>query len=202
MIQDLMKVGREWGPIFKMTTPTGPIYVTYGLEMVNDLCDDTRFDKLVGLSQREFRKTHKSAGLFTADTDDPLWKSAHDILLPSFSTWAMKGYLDPMVDIAQQLLLKWERLNPDEPIDVAGDMTRLTLDTIALCGFGYRFNSFYRDSQHPFVEAMTRSLADSQNRARQLPIQARLNIRAQRQMQEDQAFMSDLVDQIIAERRA
>ena len=152
MIQDLMKLGREWGPIFKLTTPTGPLYVVYGLEMVDDLCDDARFDKLVGLSQREFRKTHKSAGLFTADTDDPLWKSAHDILLPSFSTWAMKGYLDPMIDIAEQLCLKWERLNPDEPIDVTADMTRLTLDTIALCGFSYRFNSFYRDTQHPFVD--------------------------------------------------
>ena len=127
--------------------------------MVDDLCDDARFDKLVGLSQREFRKTHKSAGLFTADTDDPLWKSAHDILLPSFSTWAMKGYLDPMIDIAEQLCLKWERLNPDEPIDVTADMTRLTLDTIALCGFSYRFNSFYRDSQHPFVAAMMECVA-------------------------------------------
>ena len=38
-------------------------------------------------------------------------------------------------------------------------MTRLTLDTIALCGFGYRFNSFYRDTPHPFVEAMVRVLA-------------------------------------------
>ena len=38
------------------------------------------------------------------------------------------------------------------------DMTRLTLDTIALCGFGYRFNSFYRDTPHPFVEAMVRVL--------------------------------------------
>ena len=56
-----------------------------------------------------------------------------------------------MVDIADQLLLKWERLNPGEPVDVTADMTRLTLDTIALCGFGYRFNSFYRDTQHPFV---------------------------------------------------
>ena len=129
-----------------------------------------RFDKLVGLSQREFRKTHKSAGLFTADTDDPLWKSAHDILLPSFSTWAMKGYLDPMIDIAEQLCLKWERLNPDEPIDVTADMTRLTLDTIALCGFSYRFNSFYRDTQHPFVAAMMGALHETQARQRLLPI--------------------------------
>jgi hypothetical protein len=33
------------------------------LEMVDDLCDDSRFDKLVGVSQRELRKTHESAGL-------------------------------------------------------------------------------------------------------------------------------------------
>ena len=71
----------------------------------------------------------------------------------------MKGYLDPMIDIAEQLCLKWERLNPDEPIDVTADMTRLTLDTIALCGFSYRFNSFYRDTEHPFVAAMMRALA-------------------------------------------
>ena len=37
-------------------------------------------------------------------------------------------------------------------------MTRLTLDTIALCGFSYRFNSFYRDTQHPFVAAMMSAL--------------------------------------------
>jgi cytochrome P450/NADPH-cytochrome P450 reductase len=202
MIQDLMKVGREWGPIFKMTTPRGPIYVVYGLEMVNDLCDDARFDKLVGLSQREFRKTHKSAGLFTADTDDPLWKSAHDILLPSFSTWAMKGYLDPMVDIAEQLCLKWERLNPDEPIDVTADMTRLTLDTIALCGFSYRFNSFYRDTQHPFIEAMMGALHETQARQRLLPVAIKMRRGAQAKLLADSKLMDDTVATILQERKA
>ena len=81
-------------------------------------------------------------------------------------------------------------------------MTRLTLDTIALCGFGYRFNSFYRDTPHPFVEAMVRTLAEAQARTRQLPIQTRLKIRAQRRVEEDQAFMNGLVDRLIAERRA
>jgi cytochrome P450 / NADPH-cytochrome P450 reductase len=202
MIQDLMKVGREWGPIFKMTTPRGPIYVVYGLEMVDDLCDDARFDKLVGLSQREFRKTHKSAGLFTADTDDPLWKSAHDILLPSFSTWAMKGYLDPMIDIAEQLCLKWERLNPDEPIDVTADMTRLTLDTIALCGFSYRFNSFYRDTQHPFIEAMMGALHETQARQRLLPVAIKMRRGAQAKLLADSKLMDDTVAEILVERKA
>lgn len=62
LIQDLMALAREWGPIVRLKTPTGDRYVASGLEMVDDLCDDARFDKLVGVSQREFRKTHKSAG--------------------------------------------------------------------------------------------------------------------------------------------
>ena len=193
LIQDLMKLARAWGPIFTLNSPTGPRYVVSGLEMVDDLCDDARFDKLVGLSQREFRKTHKSAGLFTADTDDPLWKSAHDILLPSFSTWAMKGYLDPMIDIAEQLCLKWERLNPDEPIDVADDMTRLTLDTIALCGFSYRFNSFYRDTQHPFIEAMMGALHETQARQRLLPIAIKARRGAQQQLMAASKYRDDTV---------
>ena len=36
-----MTLAREWGPIFKLTTPTGPRYIVYGLEMVDDLCDDS-----------------------------------------------------------------------------------------------------------------------------------------------------------------
>ncbi|WP_433030038.1 bifunctional cytochrome P450/NADPH--P450 reductase [Actinomycetospora sp. CA-053990] len=202
LVQSIMELSDEYGPIFQLHTPGGVTYVVSGLDMVQDLCDDTRFDKLVGTGQREIRKTHMSAGLFTADTVDPLWKSAHDILLPSFSTWAMKGYVEPMVDIAEQMMLKWERLNPDEPIDVAGDMTRLTLDTIALCGFGYRFNSFYRDSQHPFVEAMMESLSESLKRQQMLPVQVKLRRGAQRRFLANAKYMDETIDTIVKERRA
>ena len=47
----------------------------------------------------------------------------------------MRGYFPRMLDIASQLVLKWERLNADDTVEVPADMTRLTLDTIALCGF-------------------------------------------------------------------
>jgi len=119
-----------------------------------------------------------------------------------FSMQAMRDYMPAMIDIADQLMDKWDRLNPGEEIDVPADMTRLTLDTIALCGFGYRFNSFYRDTPHPFVQAMVRVLDESQARIRQLPIQTRLKISAQRQFEEDQAFMAGLVDEVMRKRRA
>src|SRR5919202_2115870 len=49
---------------------------------------------------------------------------------------------------------------------------------------------------------MMRTLAESQARTRQLRIQTRLKVRSQRQLDEDTAFMNDLVDRLIAERRA
>jgi cytochrome P450 / NADPH-cytochrome P450 reductase len=69
-----------------------------------------------------------------------------------------------MHDIASQLVLKWARKSPDYRIPVTDDFTRLTLDTIALCAMDYRFNSFYQDDMHPFVEAMANTLAARQER--------------------------------------
>lgn len=70
-----------------------------------------------------------------------------------------------MYDIATQLVMKWARIGPAVPIQVTDDFTRLTLDTIALCAMGTRFNSFYHDEMHPFVEAMVGLLAGSGHRA-------------------------------------
>lgn len=71
-----------------------------------------------------------------------------------------------MYDIASQLVMKWARQGPNIPITVTDDFTRLTLDTIALCAMGTRFNSFYHNEMHPFVEAMVGLLAGSGARAR------------------------------------
>ena len=200
-VETLMDLTRQYGPIVRLKTPIGDKFIVSGLEMIDDLSDDARFDKLVGDSQKALREARPSNGLFTADTDDPDWRKAHNILLPNFSTQAMRGYLPMMYDIAGQLLGKWERHNPGEPVNVTDDMTRLTLDTIALCGFGYRFNSFYRDAQHPFIDAMMRVLGETQKRSRELPFQTKLRRKAQRQLVADNHYMEDLVTQIITERR-
>jgi cytochrome P450 / NADPH-cytochrome P450 reductase len=200
-IVTLMELTRKYGPMIRLRTPAGDRFATSGLAMIDDLCDDERFDKLVGDGQKAVRSFGRSAGLFTSDTDDPNWSKAHNILLPNFSQQAMRDYVPMMNDIATQLMQKWERLNPGEPIDVTADMTRLTLDTIALCGFGYRFNSFYRDTMHPFVEAMYGVLGESQRRARALPIQTKLRRRASQKLTENYRYMEGEVQQIIDERR-
>jgi cytochrome P450 / NADPH-cytochrome P450 reductase len=201
-IESLMSLAREYGPIFKLTTPRGISVVVSGADLVSEICDDARFDKVITAGLSILDEGPVDAGLFTAETDDPMWARAHGILMAPFSMQAMRDYMPAMIDIADQLMGKWDRLNPGEEVDVPADMTRLTLDTIALCGFGYRFNSFYRETPHPFVQAMVRVLDESQARLRQPPIQTRVKISAQRQFEEDEAFMAGLVDDLIRKRRA
>src|SRR3954469_5754344 len=200
--ESLLRLADEFGPIYRLVVPGGTRLIVTGPELMDELCDDARYDKKVTGGQAALRGAMGTSGLFTSDTQDPLWHRAHNILMAPFSMQAMRDYMPKMLDIADQLVEKWARLNPGEEGDVPADTTRLPLDTIALCGFGYRFNSFYRDTPHPFVEAMMRTLEEGQARGRQLKVQTRLRIRAQRQLDEDQAFMNDLVDGLIAERRA
>ena len=201
-VEGFIRMAREYGPIFKLDTPAGVRLMVSDPALVDEICDDVRFDKQLGPGLKSVRSSVAGSGLFTSETADPLWARAHNILMPPFSQLAIRGYLPKMLDLADQLMDKWSRLNPHEEVEVPVDMTALTLDTIALCGFNYRLNSFYRETPHPFVGAMMRSLTEAQARASKLPIQNRLRIRQQRQMDDDQEFLRDLVQNLIDERRA
>ncbi|WP_405598094.1 MULTISPECIES: bifunctional cytochrome P450/NADPH--P450 reductase [unclassified Streptomyces] len=200
-IEHTIRLARQYGPIYRLDTPLGEQIFVSGADLVDEICDDARFDKLVTGGQARLRRSAINNGLFTADTADPMWQRAHNILMPPFGLKAMRDYMPMMLDVAGQLLDKWARLNPDDEVDVSADMTRLTLDTVALCGFGYRFNSFYREAPHPFVQAMTRALLEAQKQAGLPAAVNRVRKRAQRRYERDNAFMSGLVDQLIQRRR-
>lgn len=70
-----------------------------------------------------------------------------------------------MYDLATQLVLRWARQGQEHKIHVTGDFSRLTLDTIALCAMDFRFNSFYQDELHPFIQAMNNTLTARSNRS-------------------------------------
>jgi cytochrome P450/NADPH-cytochrome P450 reductase len=201
-IESLMDLARQYGPIYELTIPSrGSRIIVSGYELVNELCDESRFDKLVGPGLKALAEGPAGAGLFTSETADPNWRKAHNVLLPAFSLDAMRSYFSPMLDIAVQLMQKWERLNPEDTVDVTADTTRLTLDTIALCGFNYRFNSFYRDKPHPFVVAMVGSLEAAQAKMRELPVQALLHPQRAHQLRVDQQIVLQTVQRIIQDRR-
>jgi cytochrome P450/NADPH-cytochrome P450 reductase len=198
-LQDLMQITREMGPIFWLDMMGTPMVMVSGASLVDELCDESRFDKAVRGALRRIRAI-AGDGLFTGDTQEPNWAKAHNILLPTFSQRAMVNYLPMMLDIASQLCLKWERMNSDDEIDVVHDMTALALDTIGICGFGFRFNSFYRRDYHPFIDALTRTLETCMAQ-RGLPFENFLLKRRLGQLKDDVDFMNNLVDDLIRERR-
>jgi cytochrome P450/NADPH-cytochrome P450 reductase len=198
-VQNLARLAKELGPIFWLDMMGAPLVVVSGHDLVDELSDEKRFDKAVRGPLRRVRAV-AGDGLFTADTTEPNWGKAHNILLQPFGNRAMQSYHPSMVDIADQLVKKWERLNGDEKIDVVHDMTALTLDTIGLCGFDYRFNSFYRRDYHPFVESLVRSL-ETIMMIRGLPMENLWMQKRRRDLAGDVAFMNKMVDEIVAERR-
>jgi cytochrome P450/NADPH-cytochrome P450 reductase len=198
-VQDLVRLSKELGPIFWLDMMGAPLVIVSGHDLIDELSDEKRFDKAVRGSLRRVRAVGGD-GLFTADTSEPNWSKAHNILLQPFGNRAMTSYHPSMVDIAEQLVKKWERLNGDEEIDVVHDMTALTLDTIGLCGFDYRFNSFYRRDYHPFVESLVRSL-ETIMMTRGIPLEGLWLQKRRKDLAQDVAFMNKMVDEIIAERR-
>jgi cytochrome P450 / NADPH-cytochrome P450 reductase len=198
-VQNLARLARELGPIYWMDMMGAPLVVVSGHDLVDELSDEKRFGKVVRGPLRRVRSIGGD-GLFTADTSEPNWSKAHNILLQPFGNRAMQSYHPSMVDIAEQLVKKWERLNADEEIEVVHDMTALTLDTIGLCGFDYRFNSFYRRDYHPFVASLVRSL-ETIMMIRGLPLENLWMQKRRRDLAADVAFMNKMVDEIVAERR-
>jgi cytochrome P450 / NADPH-cytochrome P450 reductase len=94
------------------------------------------------------------------------------------------------------------RYGPNYPIDIAQDCTRLTLDTIALCGMGYRFNSFYRNNDlHPFVTSMNRFLKDADLQSNLPDFINSWNLSQRKRINADVASMRQVCEEIVEQRK-
>lgn len=198
-VQEMVRVGRDLGPIFTRKIPGLEIVFVGGIDLVTELNDESRFGKHIGLGLKHLRSV-AGDGLFTAHDNEPNWQLAHDILQPGFTLEAMRGYHSTMVEVAGELLDSWDAKVGGAPVDVAADMTKLTLETIGRAGFGYRFESFQRETTHPFVTSMIRALRYAQVQTIPIPLLRRAIAGSARQHQADAQFMADLVDEVIAAR--
>ncbi|MFG2948438.1 bifunctional cytochrome P450/NADPH--P450 reductase [Streptomyces adustus] len=171
----------------------------YDPDLITEVCDETRFGKPI-IAPLSHVRDYTGAGLFTAADDEEVWGMAHRILMPAFSQRAMKGYFGQMLEIAQNLVSKWE-CRQGQPVNITDDYTRLTLDTIALSGFGYRFDSFAKDRLHPFLNALLEALIESMRRTQELPMMTRMRKADDRKYRENIQLMRDLVESVIKERR-
>jgi cytochrome P450/NADPH-cytochrome P450 reductase len=199
-MQHLITVAKGHDGIFSMDFGGRLGIFVHSAELATELCDEKRFRKVIGVALNKVRD-FAGDGLFTAHGTEPNWTKAHRVLIPAFSARAMRGYFPMMLEVADQLVAKW-RLHEGQDMWVADDMTRLTLDTISLAGFGYRFNSFASDRMHPFLESMGRGLGEAMASLTRLPFLKNIPNRAREaRYHDDIEAMFKLVDDVIAERK-
>lgn len=199
--QALHQLTLNHGPLLRLEVPGRRFLVAGNHALIDEACDTTRFAKQLPAPVERLRVLGGD-GLFSAYNDEPNWALAHRILMPAFSQDAMRQYHDMMLDVGLQMVDRWARLRGDEVIDLPEHMTRLTLDVIALCGFDYRLNSFYRDDPHPFVDSMVRALEEAMRADNRLQIVNMLMIQKRARFERDVSMMQQLVERLIAERRA
>lgn len=190
-----------YGPIYRFSLGGSSRVVIGSQALMNEVSDESRFSKIVSAGLKQVRNGVHD-GLFTAyGAQEKNWGIAHRILIPAFGPLSIRGMFDEMHDIATQLVMKWARHGPDYVIPVTDEFTRLTLDTIALCALDYRFNSYYYETMHPFIQAMADFLKESGDRARRPAITQMFYQQAQQKYGEDIELLRRTSDEVIKARR-
>ncbi|MFI2206148.1 cytochrome P450 [Streptomyces sp. NPDC020192] len=201
-VQDSMRLAHDLGPIFRRRAFGKEFVFVWGARLAADIADESRFAKHVGLGVANLRPV-AGDGLFTAYNHEPNWQLAHDVLAPGFSREAMEGYHGMMLAVADRLTAHWDReAAAGRTVDVPGDMTKLTLETIARTGFGHDFGSLERDRPHPFVTAMIGTLTYAQRlNSVPAPVAPLLLRAAARRNAADMAHLNRTVDDLVTARR-
>lgn len=205
-IRGLSNLADKYGPIYKLSFPNGfggyELVVISSVQLLAELSDEKRFHKVVSAGLDQLGGDGPQ-GLFRSKSEaDPDWEQAHRVLVPAFGPLSIIDIFDEMHEIATQLILKWARKGPGYRIAVTQDFTRLTLDTIALCAMGYRFNSFYQEEMHPYVKAMLNTLTIANESPTLFGIvRNRTTGGKQKQLQEDRNTMNKIANDVVKQRR-
>ncbi len=199
--QGLIRLGERFGRggIFAVPLPGGAQKVfVCSAALAEEVVDDHSWEKVIDPLLERIRLLAGN-GLFTADNDDPAWGVAHRVLAPAFSGAAMANYVPAMTDVLDELVDHWRRTSA--PLDVVKDMTRLTLDTIALTGFNQRYRSFGGRGTDPFVRSFTSALGEIVEWSFRPHFLAAYEAYRARRFEHDRATVFGLVDRVIAARR-
>lgn len=153
-------LGELHGPLFYADF-NGGIRKLYAcsLELVTELCDESRFAKNLTATLARVRPL-AGDGLFTAYNGEPNWQKAHDVLLPGFSYAGLRTYHSAMLDINCKMMDRWDASAGVRPVDVSNDLQKLAMDTVALAGFGSRFNSFDCPGLAPIPQSFTTAIGE------------------------------------------
>ncbi|KAI9224647.1 cytochrome P450 [Blastocladiella britannica] len=203
MTAALHENGKLYGKTFMFKVFDTNIYATTDPDVVQRVALETPFftKKIAGVLKEI--QTFAGHGLFTSDTTDPEWEPAHKMLMPTFSSGAMKQYMEDMNHVTAQMVNSFDQMHGHK-MHVTEWMTRFTLQTIGVCGFGYDMHLLDSPDAplHAFVDSMNTCLNESKVRFGHTRFYKMWPTAANANFESSMAMMQNTVDQVIAERKA
>ncbi|KAJ1962750.1 hypothetical protein GGI12_002463, partial [Dipsacomyces acuminosporus] len=165
-------------------------------EMMND---SEHFYKSVSFPLSEFKELAQN-GLFTTSSTEDVWKHAHRLLMPAFSSSAMKLYAEEMVRVAEKASELIGMYGREESFDAVDFTLKITFQTIGQVALGYDFHLLdaIDSPTHPFLVGMNYCLNEIGRRIprtkywKHLPISANFNF--DRQLSTMKAIMKEVIE--------
>ena len=200
-IYSVSQLALDYYPIMELKYPNGEklVFVT-SQELCKEVCDESRFKKNINYVVERLKPVI-GEGLFTSQTDSLDWEIPHRILLKGFSQKGMKAFHPYMIKTSRELIDRWNNLPEDTYINLTTDMTNVTLETIGLCGFNYKFDSLKTAAPHPFIKALLSSLRFVMESIAIPEFINKLRFKKVKKFNIDTAYMYQLVDKVITERK-
>ena len=189
------------GEIFKLTFFGRDVYIVSSVALLDELCNEKRFQKKVSATLQILRDVSHD-GLFTAHTGEHGWGIAHRVVVPHLGPMGIQNMFDEMYDIASQMVAKWAREGSAYRINASEDFTRMTLDALALCAMDTRFNSFYHEKLHPFMDAMTEIMLEANVGPRRTFVEKWWNPEPRKRFEKNTATLRRIAREMIDNRRA
>jgi cytochrome P450 len=116
-------------PVVRHPSAIGPFYVVSGPEGVKRVLLDNVANYPKTAMERKFFSVIFGDGLISSEGDT--WRTHRRTMAPAFAPPSVASYAPAMVEEALAFRDRWDQAPPDTPVDVARDMTRLTLQIIA-----------------------------------------------------------------------
>nr|AIL94155.1 cytochrome P450 CYP3027C1 [Tigriopus japonicus] len=135
----LMDKMRRFGKTYVRFEMAQPVLVTIDPDLIKAITI-THFENFSDII--DFKINPKVSTLDF--TGGEMWHVLRKNMSPTFTSGKLKGLLEPMSDIASDMIhFLDERIEQSPEIDVKKMFQNLTLETISQCAFGIKSNAFY-----------------------------------------------------------
>ena len=105
-VQSLTQLAKEFGEIYQLSLPLLETVVISSPRLVEAIADERTFPKKVH-GPLPFLKDFVGDGLFTAESGSKEWENAHIALRNSFLKNNIEKFHYQMLEIVDQMILKW-----------------------------------------------------------------------------------------------